>query len=215
MVQELPFAPACERNKQPILEVLQRVLPPKGLVLEIGSGTGQHVVYFSAALPHLRWQPSEQAENLAGLQRRLDQQAGANVLQAIELRIGLRIGLHIGLQVGLDVAAPWPRLDVAAIISSNTAHIMAWPEVVCMFDGVARLLQASGVFCLYGPFNSNGEFTSASNRQFDQEIRARKSSMGLRDVVELEKLAEQRHMSLEQQIPMPANNQTLVFRKQA
>lgn len=199
MEHKLPFAPACERNKQPILEVLQRVLPTAGLVLEIGSGTGQHVVHFSEHLPDLQWQPSEQAENLAGLQRRLDLQAGANVLPAIQL----------------DVAAAWPELDVVAIISANTAHIMSWLEVVCMFDGVAGLLKPAGVFSLYGPFNVNGEFTSASNQQFDQQLRSQKPAMGLRDVVELEKLAQQRQMYLEQRIAMPANNQVLVFRKQA
>ena len=198
MEYKLPFAPACERNKQPILEVLRRILPPTGRVLEIGSGTGQHVVYFSGQLPDLQWQPSEQAENLAGLQDRLDQQAGENVLTAIEL----------------DVAAAWPELDVVAIISANTAHIMIWPEVVCMFDGVAGLLKPAGVFSLYGPFNVNGEFTSASNEQFDQQLRSQKPGMGLRDVAELEKLAQQRQMYLGQQIAMPANNQVLVFRKQ-
>lgn len=197
MPQDLPFAPATERNKQPILEVLQRVLPPSGLVVEIGSGTGQHVVHFAEHLPNLQWQPSEQKENLPGLQARLDQQAGVNVLPAIEL----------------DVAAAWPELDVAAIISANTAHIMSWPEVVCMFDGVAGLLRPSGVFSLYGPFNVNGEFTSASNRHFDLQLKSQKQSMGLRDVVELEKLAHERQMGLEEQIAMPANNQVLVFRK--
>lgn len=199
MPQALPFAPACERNKQPILEVLQRVLPPTGLVLEIGSGTGQHVVHFSEHLPALQWQPSEQAENLAGLQSRLDQQAGTHVLPAIQL----------------DVAATWPQLEVAAIISANTAHIMSWPEVTCMFAGVARLLKPAGVFCLYGPFNVNGEFTSASNQQFDRQLKAQHPHMGLRDVAELEKLAQQQQMYLEQRIPMPANNQVLVFRKQS
>ncbi len=199
MEQGLPFAPASERNKQPILEVLRKVLPGSGLVLEIGSGFGQHVVHFAAHLPHLQWQPSEQAENLPDLQRRLDQQAGNNVQAAIEL----------------DVAAGWPQHEVEAVISSNTAHIMSWPEVVCMFDGVAKLLQPGGVFCLYGPFNVDGEFTAPSNRQFDQDLRSRKPSMGLRDVKELEKLAQQRHMLLEQRIDMPANNQVLVFRKSA
>jgi cyclopropane fatty-acyl-phospholipid synthase-like methyltransferase len=196
---QLPFAPACERNKQPILEVLQQVLPPSGRVLEIGSGTGQHVVHFAENLPDLQWQPSEQSQNLAGLQARLDQQAGANVLSAIEL----------------DVAAAWPELDVVAIISANTAHIMSWPEVLGMFDGVARLLKPGGVFSLYGPFNSNGEYTSASNQQFDLQLKSQNPHMGLRDVTALEKLAQRRQMYLAQQVPMPANNQILLFRKQA
>lgn len=199
MEQDLPFAPACERNKQPILEVLQRVLPESGLVLEIGSGTGQHLVHFSAHLPQLQWQPTEQAENLPDLQRRLDMEAGsnANVLPALEL----------------NVAAAWPVVSVAAVISANTAHIMSWQEVICMFDGVANILADGGPFCLYGPFNQNGEFTSESNQQFDQDLKSRKASMGIRDVAELEKLATHRQMMLEQQIVMPANNQILVFRK--
>ncbi len=197
--QALPCAPACERNKQPILEVLQRILPATGQVLEIGSGTGQHIVHFSAHLPELKWQPSEQAENLPGLQRRLDLQAGANVLPAIEL----------------DVAALWPELECHAIISANTAHIMSWPEVVCMFDGVAELLVRQGIFSLYGPFNENGQFTSSSNQQFDQDLRKQAAHMGLRDVAELEKLASDRHLVLEEIISMPANNRILVFRQQA
>lgn len=197
MEQDLPFAPACERNKQPILEVLQRVLPESGLVLEIGSGTGQHLVHFSAHLPQLQWQPTEQLENLPGLQRRLDMEAGSSVLPAMEL----------------NVAAAWPVISVAAVISANTAHIMSWQEVICMFDGVANILAAGGSFCLYGPFNQNGNFTSESNQQFDQDLKWRKASMGIRDVTELEKLAGRRHMQLERQIALPANNQMLVFRK--
>ncbi len=193
----LPFAPACERNKQPILEVLQAVLPESGVVLEIGSGTGQHVVHFSANLPGLRWQPTEQAENLPGLQQRLDLEAGPNVLPAVVL----------------DVAGIWPEVKVAAAISANTAHIMSWQEVICMFEGVATILPAGGPFCLYGPFNQDGQFTSGSNQQFDQDLRSRKASMGLRDSADLEKLASGLHMKLERQIAMPANNQMLVFRK--
>ncbi|MDZ4728910.1 MAG: DUF938 domain-containing protein [Xanthomonadales bacterium] len=197
MEQDLPFAPACERNKQPILEVLQRVLPQSGLVLEIGSGTGQHLVHFSAHLPQLLWQPTEQVENLPGLQRRLDMEAGSSVLPAMEL----------------NVAAAWPVISAAAVISANTAHIMGWQEVICMFGGVANILAEGGPFCLYGPFNQNGEFTSESNQQFDRDLKWRKASMGIRDVTELEKLAGRRHMKLEQQIALPANNQMLVFRK--
>jgi cyclopropane fatty-acyl-phospholipid synthase-like methyltransferase len=197
-VKDLPFAPACERNKQPILEVLQRVLPETGRVLEIGSGTGQHIVHFAAHLPKLTWQPSDRAENLSGLQRRLDLVAGANVLPAIEL----------------DVAGRWPGQMFDAVISANTAHIMSWPEVTCMFDGVANVLQARGVYSLYGPFNMDGQFTAPSNREFDQQLRSRAGHMGLRDVADLEKLGLQHQLLLYERINMPANNMVLVFRKQ-
>lgn len=199
MSEDLPFAAACERNKQPILDVLQRVLPESGLVLEIGSGTGQHVAHFSGHLPLLRWQPSEQVENLPGLQKRLALQAGTNVLPAIVL----------------DVKSAWPDLACQAVISANTAHIMSWPEVICMFRGVSELLEPGGVFCLYGPFNENDQFTAPSNQQFDQNLKARNPLMGLRDVSELEKLAEGLHMKLQQKIQMPANNQILVFRQKS
>ncbi len=197
MPEELPFAAACERNKQPILDVLQRVLPASGLVLEIGSGTGQHLVHFSGHLPLLHWQPSEKAENLPGLQKRLDLQPGMNVLPAIVL----------------DVSASWPELACQAIVSANTAHIMSWQEVICMFRGVSELLEPAGVFCLYGPFNENGHFTAASNQQFDQNLKASSPLMGLRDVLELEKLAQSRHMQLQQKVQLPANNQMLIFRQ--
>lgn len=197
MSEDLLFAAACERNKQPILEVLQRVLPVSGLILEIGSGTGQHVVHFAGHLPLLQWQPSEQAGNLPGLQKRLDLQAGTNVLPAIVL----------------DVSASWPEKKYQAIISANTAHIMSWQEVICMFRGVSESLEPDGVFCLYGPFNENGHFTAPSNQQFDQNLKSRNPLMGLRDVSELEKLAQSLHLNLEQKIQMPANNQILVFRR--
>ena len=199
MPENLPFSEACERNKQAILEVLEKVLPASGLVLEIGSGTGQHVVHFSTHLPLVQWQPSEQAENLTGLQKRLDLQAGTNVLPAIVL----------------NVRDSWPPHSFEAIISSNTAHIMSWREVVSMFEGVSHLLKPDGVFCLYGPFNENGQFTAPSNQQFDQNLKARNPLMGLRDVSELENLAHSLHLKLEQRIPMPANNQILVFRQNA
>jgi hypothetical protein len=195
--EELPFAPACERNKQPILDVLRRVLPETGTVLEIGSCTGQHVVFFANALPALDWQPSDQAEYLPGLSLRLGQEAGSNVRPAIVL----------------DVADKWPDQKYDAVISANTAHIMGWPEVICMFAGVGRALVPGGLFALYGPFNENGEFTSASNQAFDEDLKSRDPRMGIRDREDLETLAANHQMSLEQQIAMPANNQVLVFRR--
>jgi SAM-dependent methyltransferase len=195
--EQLPFAPACERNKQPILEVLRRVLPQSGTVLEIGSCTGQHLVFFANELPGLEWQPSDQAEYLPGLNLRLEQEAGSNVHPAIVL----------------DVASDWPTSRFDAVISANTAHIMDWPEVVCMFDGVSRVLLPGGVFALYGPFNENGEFTSASNQAFDQDLKSRDPRMGIRDRKDLETLATNHQMSLEQKVAMPANNQVLVFRR--
>lgn len=191
----LPFSPASERNKGPILEALERVLPRHGTVLEIGSGTGQHVVHFSARLPFLQWQPSDRAENLAGLRLRIHQEGGANILHPISL----------------DVLIDWPEQEYAAIYSANTAHIMSWRAVCAMFEGVASHLVPTGVFCLYGPFNENGSFTAASNVAFHEQLRSENPEMGLRDICDLEKLAASQQLRLARRVAMPANNQILVF----
>lgn len=192
---DLPFSPACEKNKAPILEVLERVLPASGTVLEIGSGTGQHVVHFSARLPLLKWQPSDRRDYLPGLQQRLKMEGGINIYQPILL----------------DVLKEWPAGPFDAVYSANTAHIMSWEAVCAMFTGVARRLSQGGVFCLYGPFNEGGEFTAPSNAAFDQQLRREDSRMGVRDIGALETLASGQQMLLTQRNAMPANNQLLVF----
>lgn len=196
-IMQLPFAEACERNKQPILEVLSRVLPADGRILEVGSGTGQHVVFFAPRFPGLIWQPSDRGENLAGISLRLEHEGAENILPPIEL----------------DVLEKWPEQEFAAAFSANTAHIMAWESVCAMFAGLGRQLASGGVFCLYGPFNQGGIFTAPSNAQFDRQLRARVPHMGLRDIEALESLAESHQMNLELQVTMPANNQLLVFRR--
>ena len=193
---QLPFADASERNKAPILENLLGVLPARGRVLEIGSGTGQHVVHFARACPRLVWQPTERMECLDGLNARIRREGGPNILPAIEL----------------DVAGAWPDHDCVAAYSSNTAHIMSWTAVSAMFSGVGERLVEDGVFSLYGPFNVAGSHTSASNAEFDQQLRQRDPDMGLRDVEKLQTLAAKHRMQLEQRLQLPANNQLLVFR---
>ena len=194
---DLPFAPACERNKQAIWEVLEQVLPASGTVLEIGSGTGQHVVHFAAQSPELQWQPSDRREYLPGLRLRLQHEGGSNILPPVML----------------DVLENWPEQVFDAVYSANTAHIMGWPAVCAMFQGVARRLIKGGVFCLYGPFNENGAFTAPSNAAFDAQLKSQDPEMGLRDIEALESLALEQHISLERRFQMPANNQLLVFRK--
>jgi hypothetical protein len=194
--EQLPFAEASERNKGPILESLLPVLPARGRVLEIGSGTGQHVVHFAPASPPLIWQPTERKEHLDGLNARIRREGGTNILPAIEL----------------DVEGVWPDHPCAAAYSANTAHIMSWPAVCAMFFGIGERLSAGGVFCLYGPFNIAGRHTAASNAEFDQNLRQRDPEMGLRDLGDLEALAGRCRMRLEQQNQLPANNLLLVFR---
>lgn len=193
---ELPFSEACERNKGPILEALRSRLPRRGHVLEIGSGSGQHVVFFAPYFAGISWQPSERPELLPGLNARIFAEGAPNVLPAIEL----------------DVRGVWPGRQYAAAYSANTAHIMSWPEVCATFAGVGRRLSTNGVFCLYGPFNVDGAFTAPTNEAFDRQLRARDPEMGLRDTGALASLAGDHHMSLEERILLPANNQLLIFR---
>ena len=193
-----PFSEACERNKEPILGVLRQALAHSQRVLEIGSGTGQHAVFFAAGLPHLRWQTSDLVSNHADIQAWIRASGLANVLAPCVL----------------DVDAPmWPVQDMDAIFSANTVHIIAWPQVEHLFQGVGRTLQALGLFCLYGPFNYRGEFTSASNAQFDAWLKQRDARSGIRDFEALDRLAQQQGMVLQDDYAMPANNRILVWRK--
>jgi cyclopropane fatty-acyl-phospholipid synthase-like methyltransferase len=194
---DLPFSDACERNREPILEALLQVFPGQGRVLEIGSCTGQHVVFLAPFFPGLTWQPSDQLDYLGGLAARIRQEGSPNILEAVEL----------------DVMKAWPEHFFDAVYSSNTAHIMCWGAVCAMFQGVGRILPAGGVFCLYGPFNESGRFTSPSNEEFDRSLRLRDPAMGIRDLDALDTLAQGHQMKLQQQFLLPANNRLLVFRK--
>jgi cyclopropane fatty-acyl-phospholipid synthase-like methyltransferase len=191
----LPYSEACERNKQPILEVLQTVFPKQGNVLELGSCSGQHIVHFAPAFPGLTWQPSDQSEYLPGLAARIRQEGTAAILDPIEL----------------DVTAAWPDAFYDAVFSANTAHIMDWPAVEAMFSGVGRVLVPGGVFCLYGPFGEKDGSMVTTNEDFDRSLRARDPAMGIRSLDSIEKLACRSHLKLVDGKHMPANNQILIF----
>lgn len=193
----LPFSESCERNKQPIVDELVNFLPVTGTVLEIGSCTGQHVVFFAPRFPALWWQPTDQEEYLSGLESRIRVEGSENILPPVRL----------------DVLDSWPEGVFDAAYSANTAHIMGWDAVCAMFDGLGRQIKPGGMFCLYGPFNRNGEFTSASNADFDRHLKARDPRMGIRDIADLVSLGNRHHMMLEQELALPANNQMLVFRR--
>lgn len=194
----ISFSSAAERNRQPILGQLQFLIPQNGSVLEIGSGTGQHAVFFTQKLPGLVWQPSDRVENLAGLDARFAAEGNGNILPPIKLDV-----MH----------DTWPKRFYDAAYSANTAHIMPWNAVVAMFAGVAIHLETGGRFCLYGPFNVDTRFTSESNAHFDAHLRAEDPSMGIRDMAAIESLASLHHIPLEQKHAMPANNFFLVFKK--
>ena len=194
----LPFSSASERNRQPILERLQALIPENGSVLEIGSGTGQHAVFFAEKMTGWMWQPSDREENLAGLEARLAIEGHENILPPLKLDV---------------LYDPWPGHCFDAAFSANTAHIMPWDAVIAMFAGVAGHLHTGGRFCLYGPFNVDNCFTSQSNAHFDAQLRAEDSAMGIRDIAMIESLARLHHMPFEYKLAMPANNFILVFKK--
>lgn len=195
----LPFSQACENNQAPIFEVLQNVFSDRCQVLEIGSGTGQHSVYFAPRLPHLIWQTSDLAVNHAGIQAWHAAHPAPNLRPPLELDLG-----HSDWQL---VA---PATD--AIFTSNTCHIVAWPLVEQLF-ALAGQLPAQGVLAIYGPFNYGGEFTSDSNRAFDAWLRERDAHSGIRHFEDIEALARKNGLALQQDQAMPANNRVLVFRK--
>ena len=192
----LPYSQACEKNKAPILEKLRDVFMAPGTVLEIGTGTGQHAEHFAAALPHLKWQPTDHPRAAHLAVARLQQAALPNVLPILELDVN---------------QMPWPVSACRWAFSANTAHIMAWEEVEKMFQGVGACLQKDGAFCLYGPFKHKGGYTSESNKAFDQSLKSQAPHMGIRDIEALSELAEAVGLQLRDDFAMPANNELLVF----
>lgn len=197
-MNSLPVSAAAERNKRPILEQLQRLLPASARVLEIGSGWAQHAVYFCSAMPGLDWQPSERGGELPIIEKRVAAEGGPGIRPPIALDV---------------LEDPWPAGPFDAVYSANTAHIMPWEAVLAMLQGVGGCLQPGGLFALYGPFNIGGAYTAASNAAFDRNLRAQDAAMGIRDMEVLEKAAARHQLHLEEQLPMPANNFLLVFRK--
>lgn len=193
-----PFAESCEQNRDPILAVLREAFADRRRVLEIASGTGQHAVYFAEALPHLNWQTSELPENHAGIQSWLDEAGLANVLPPLALDVN---------------ATDWPVGEVDAIFNANTVHIIAWTAVQRLFAGIGRVLEVGGIVCMYGPFNYGGQFTSESNARFDVWLKSRDPNSGVRDFEALDRLAEAQGLRLEQDVAMPSNNRTLIWRR--
>lgn len=195
------FAQSCENNQAPIVEVLTTAFADRQHVLEIGSGTGQHSVYFAPRLPHLIWQTSELPALHAGIA------AWHAHLPAPNLR----------LPIALDLArSDWPQTQEGAfdaVFTSNTLHIVAWPLVERLFALLGQHLPAGGVFAVYGPFNYGGNFTSESNRAFDAWLKARDVTSGIRDFEAVVALAAQQGLQLQADHAMPANNRILVFRK--
>jgi SAM-dependent methyltransferase len=192
-------APATLRNRDPILAVLRRVLPRAGTVLEIGSGSGEHAAYFAAALPPLRWQPSDRtSDDFADIAAWARDGGAATVEPALIL----------------DAAADaWPLSQADAVFSANVAHIAPWSVMQGLLRGAARMLPRGGPLVLYGPFMRDGLHTAASNAAFDIELRRRDPSWGIRDLTEVITEGRRHGLQLDETVEMPANNLTLVMRR--
>lgn len=191
-------APATRRNRDSIFEVLARVLPPSGTVLEIGSGSGEHAVYFAGMLPHLRWQPSDEDD---------DARASIEAYRAEAQLPNLCAPLRIDAR-GDD----WGIERVDAVVSINMIHIAPWAACEGLLRGAARVLPPGGVFFLYGPFRRDGAHTAPSNARFDESLRARDAAWGVRDLGEVTLEAAARGLACAEVIEMPSNNLSVVFR---
>lgn len=225
-----PVSPSCERNREPILAVLRERFADRRYVLEIGSGTGQHAVYFADAMPWLTWQCSDQAEYLPGIRMWLDEAGLPNTPPPVELDVAQRPWPAPSTQTSIYPSGQG-RFDAA--FSANSLHILGWPEVEAFFAGLDAVLDgastsalrayaqdepgstASGVLVVYGPFNYNGAYTSDSNRAFDGWLKARDPRSGIRDFEAVDALAQSIGLRLIDDIAMPANNRCVAWRRDA
>jgi SAM-dependent methyltransferase len=195
------FRPHVARNREPILDVLKRVLPLQGLVLEVASGSGEHAAYFAKALQLLSWQPTDpDMEALASIAAHRAAAGASNLLSPLQL----------------DVTAPeWPVARADAILCNNMIHIAPWTACEGLIAGAARLLLAGGILYLYGPYKIDGRHTAPSNETFDADLRARNPQWGIRDLGDVTALAERHGFAPVETVPMPANNLSVIFRRGA
>ena len=193
----LNYSEACARNQQPIYQALADKLSTLDSVLELGSGSGQHALHFTAQLPHLQWQCSDTSEYLEALTHNLAQNNARNFSEPLLL----------------DVNQHWPEQRFDMIYTANSLHIMSWSSVQSLFAQLNQHLSKGGLFCCYGPFKYQGEFTSASNAQFELWLKQRDPRSGVRDFEALQQLAEQHDLQLIEDIKMPANNQLLIWQR--
>ncbi|MDO9167914.1 MAG: DUF938 domain-containing protein [Methylobacter sp.] len=191
-----PFSQACENNKDPILQAISTVFCQPTTIWEIGSGTGQHACYFAKYLPHVEWQPTDKLENIPGICLWQQEAQLANLKPALPLDV---------------TDAAWPGESIDALFTANTLHIMSGDEVHIFFDRLAVYLNPKALVCIYGPFNYNGAYTSASNAQFDQWLKLKNTLSGIKNIEDILFLATSRGFNLMNDIAMPANNRLLVL----
>ena len=193
------FTSSAERNKDPILAVLARVLPRRGVVLEIASGTGQHILHFANALPGLAWQPSDRDPELR---------------ESIALRVKEQQLANVNRPINLDVTRlPWPLQTADAVVCINMIHVAPWSATLALLEGAKALLPTQHVLFLYGPYRRFGQHTSRSNEQFDSDLRAHDPEWGVRDLEAVSEAAASSGFVLAEVVEMPANNFSVIFKR--
>ncbi len=189
------------RNREPILDVLRRVLPPSGLVVEIASGSGEHAVFFAKDLPGISWQPTD---------------IDASALGSIAAHRATADAPNLLAPLRLDtMAEPWPVAHADAVVGNNMIHISPWAVTEGLMRGANRVLRSGGILFLYGPYRIDGRHTAPSNEEFDASLRARNAEWGIRDLGDVTDLAARNGFALVETVPMPANNLSVVFRRGA
>ena len=193
------YFPHVARNREPILEILQRVLPRQGLVLEIASGGGEHAAYFASNLPGLRWQPTD---------------ANSEMFESIAAHRAAIGVANLLLPLHLDVtSARWPVERADAMVSCNMIHIAPWAATEGLIAGAGRTLGPGGLLYLYGPYKIDGRHTAPSNQDFDARLRAQNPLWGVRDLTNVSDLAKRYGLARSETVPMPANNLSVIFRR--
>jgi SAM-dependent methyltransferase len=193
------YFPHVARNREPILDVLRRILPRDGLVLEIASGGGEHAAYFASNLPGLRWQPTD---------------ANAEMFESIAAHRAAAGFANLLAPLHLDVTSPqWPVERADAMVCCNMIHIAPWAATEGLIAGAGRTLARGGLLYLYGPYKIDGRHTAPSNQDFDASLRARNPLWGVRDLTEVSGLAKRHGLALEETVAMPANNLSVIFRR--
>ena len=193
-----PYAESCDQNRNAILDVIQPLLVNSRSLLEIGSGTGQHAVYFTEELPHVTWHSSDRAENLEGIKLWLSDADNERLPPPIELDVRQN---------------NWPEIIVDTVFTANTCHIMNQQSVEIMIAQIGKLLPAGGQLIIYGPFNYNQQYTSPSNEKFDQWLKQRDPESAIRHFEDMNELAEKAGLNLLGDYEMPANNRVLCWGK--
>lgn len=199
-MMDIPFSDACERNKTPILSAIEQHLDTAKTVLEVGTGTAQHAVHFCSMKPHLFWQTSDCSHYLDGIKAQLHAAQLSNIAAPVELDVNQKKWLNSS-----------NTFDI--LYTANTLHIMNQDSVRAFFSGLTQVMTPQSKVIIYGPFKYNGEFTSASNADFDNSLRLRGVGSGIRDIEWINELAMSQNYSLLEDHSMPANNQCLVFDK--